>query len=121
MSETIGAGTLQLAVLATLALAILMLVRLRRRVAARQISPGKAVLKYLGWTLTPLVLLVATFFALIGIEELSSGALIPETFARASPLAAGLCLLIVIVMTIVLAVVAWRARPAAEEPIDPER
>ncbi len=114
MSETIAAGVLQLTLLATLALAVVMFVRLRRRSRARELAVGKAILIYLGWTLLPVGLLVALFFALIGIEELTGFAPMPEPFARASPLAAGLCIVVAVIATAVFALAARPPRGAGK-------
>jgi hypothetical protein len=85
-----------------------MFVRLRRRARARELSLGKAILKYLGWTFLPVGLLVAFFFAVIGIEEFTEFAPMPEEFARASPLVAGLCIVVALLAT---AIFALAARP----------
>lgn len=53
MSEYIAAGVLQLTLLATLALAVVMLVCPRRRGRARELGIGKAISIYFGWTLRP--------------------------------------------------------------------
>lgn len=61
MSEYIAAGVLQLTLLATLALAVVMLVCPRRRGRARELGVGKAISIYFGWTLVPVGLLGAFF------------------------------------------------------------
>ena len=114
MSETIAAGVLQLTVLATLALVVVMFVRLRRRSRARELSLGKAILKYLGWTFLPVGVLVAFFFAVIGIDELTGFAPMAEPFARAAPLAAGLCIVIALLATAIFALAARPPRGAGK-------
>lgn len=109
MNEMIEAGILQIAILGTIVLAVVMFIRLRRKVSARAQSRGRATFVYLGWTLLPFAILVVLFFGMVGLEELTGSALVPEMFARASPLAAALCLIVALIAALVFAVA---ARPA---------
>lgn len=57
---------------------------------------------------------MAFFFAVIGIEEFTGFAPMPEPFARASPLAAGLCIVIAVFATAVFALAARPPRGAGK-------
>lgn len=58
--------------------------RLRRRVATGEFTRFGGSIRYGGWALVPLLLFVGVFFGLVGLEELSGGAIISEPMGRAT-------------------------------------
>ena len=58
--------------------------RLLRRVAAGEVARLEGSVRYGGWAVVPLLLLVAFFFGLVGLEELFDSAIIPELLGRAA-------------------------------------
>jgi len=63
--------------------------RLRGRVVAGDVTRFGGVVRYGGWAFAPLLLYVGFFFGLVGLEELSGAAIIPEPVGRATlPVAA---------------------------------
>jgi hypothetical protein len=57
---------------------------LRRRVVAREMTRLGGSLRYAGWAALPLLVFLASLLALVGLEELSAAAIVPEPAARAA-------------------------------------
>jgi hypothetical protein len=65
---------------------------LRRRVHTGSITKLGAVVRYSAWALAPLVAFVVLFLGVIGLEEVTSAAILPEPLGRATPPAAAVLL-----------------------------
>lgn len=96
--------TLQLVIVATLAVSVLVFFRLARRVREGSLSRAKGLLLYLGAVLAPAGLFVAFGLLLVGLEEWSGSSLVPELFARGFLMTLALCLAIAILGFIFFAV-----------------
>jgi hypothetical protein len=82
-----------------------------RRVRAARTGKWKAIALYGLAALAPSALYVAFFFALVGIEELTGAALIPEGMGRSFLFVVGFGLLVWLLVLIPFAVLIARARP----------
>ena len=87
-----------------------MLLRALRRVRAGRMGKLKAIALYGIAALAPTALYVAFFFALVGIEELTGAALIPEGMGRSFLFVVGFGLLVWLLVLIPFAVMIARAR-----------
>ena len=76
-----------------------------RRVQDGKISKKKAIVLYVGYTFTPLILYSLVFMSLVGIEELTHSAIIGEGYARTLPFVIVVGAAIVIITTLVLSIV----------------
>lgn len=65
---------------------------LRRRLRSGSLTKLGAVVRYSAWALAPLVALAALFFGVIGLEEVTGAALLPEPLGRATLPAAAVLL-----------------------------
>jgi len=86
------------------------LLRALRRVRAGRMGKLKAIALYGIAALAPTALYVAFFFALVGIEELTGAALIPEGMGRSFLFVVGFGLLVWLLVLIPFAVMIARAR-----------
>lgn len=68
--------------------------RLRRRFISGGVTRLGGSVRYAGWALAPLLSFVGCFFGLVGLEELSGAAIIPEPLGRVALLTATLLLAI---------------------------
>jgi len=74
--------------IAVLALQVWVWNSLVTRVRSGRLSPARAVLRYTGAALLPVVGLAIVFFTLVGLEEWLGIAVLSEPFSRATPLLA---------------------------------
>jgi hypothetical protein len=65
---------------------------LRRRVVSGELTRLGGLVRYGAWAVAPGLLFVAAFLGLVGLEELSGAAIIPEPLGRAALPAAALLL-----------------------------
>jgi hypothetical protein len=85
--------------------------RLRTRVLTGEVTRLGALVRYSGWALLPPVLSVAGFFGMVGLEEVSGAAIVPEAVGRSALPAAVLLLGIGVMGCLSFCVwctVAWR-------------
>jgi hypothetical protein len=71
-------------------------IRLSARVKSGHLGLGQAIARYAGWALIPVAGVGVVFFTLVGLEEWTGSALVPESVARATPLVALLLLVLFI-------------------------
>jgi len=95
---------------AFLAVPVAAFLKAQRGVRLGRMSKLKAVLLYALGSLAPTVLYVALFFSLVGIEELTGAALIPEEIGRSFLIVVGLGLAVWLLALVPCAVLIVRAR-----------
>lgn len=86
--------------------------RLRIRVLSGEITRLGALVRYAGWALLPALSCVAGFFGLVGLEEVSGAAIVPEPVGRLALPASALLLGVGVLGCVLFAAwgaVAWRA------------
>ena len=98
------------ALAAVVGVPIAVLLKALRRVRSGRISKLKAIALYGLAALAPTALYVAFFFSLVGLEELTGAALIPEEMGRSFLFVVGFGLLVWLLALIPFAVLIARAR-----------
>jgi hypothetical protein len=89
---------------------------LLRRTRAGAISGLKGFWLFALAVLSPSLLYLGVFFALVGIEELTGGALIPEEIGRSLLFVVGFGLLVWLLSMLIYAIVAFRAVRSQTKP-----
>ncbi|MEH6471935.1 MAG: hypothetical protein V7752_11845 [Halopseudomonas sp.] len=80
-------------------------------VRAGKVSKLKALGRYVGYSIAPVVLFGVGFVGLVGVEELTGGAFIGEGYARSLPFVIAGGSAVVMLTSLLFALLAWLIKP----------